>query len=93
MIIFRTCSSIILGNHTLGVSFGANLANVISLLFTSSPPFVASLPVMIYGVVKKGEATFTFGASEVAYYLKAEDLILLGNSVPYPPRQAVVVKP
>lgn len=79
------------GIYSIGVSLGGNLANVSSLLFTSSPPFEASLPVMIYGVVKKGEASFSFGPSQVAYYIEAEAVVQLGNPVPYPQYPPIII--
>jgi hypothetical protein len=51
-------------NLTIGVSLSANV--------NTSSFWNSSGSVRIYGVVEKGEITFTFGPSEVTYYIEAE---------------------
>jgi DNA-binding transcriptional ArsR family regulator len=83
------------GNYTIGVSLNANLENIfIPLLLNSSyPSFGASLPVMVYGTVRKGTAFFSFGYNEVAYYIDAEAIVQLGPPVPYPLGEIIIVYP
>jgi outer membrane murein-binding lipoprotein Lpp len=52
------------GNQTIGVSLSANV--------NESTFWNGSEPVRIYGVVEKDEISFTFGPSEVTYYIEAE---------------------
>jgi len=63
------------GNQTIGVSMSASV-NVTALW---NEGFNGSGDVRIYGVVEKGEITFTpgWGSPEVTYYIEAETVELL----------------
>jgi hypothetical protein len=52
------------GNQTIGVSLSANV--------NMNTVWNSSESVRIYGVVERGEITFTFGPSQVTYYMETE---------------------
>jgi DNA-binding HxlR family transcriptional regulator len=65
------------GNYTIGVSINdASLSNL--TLF----PLSASIPVMIYGTVVKGEIYWTGLPSEVTYYIDTEAVVQIGPPIP-----------